>query len=150
MLLTPQILALLLDLTGFQLFWLLHSTLCWEEDSCYQNWLQIADPCLCQSHTHRIYRTQQELFCPHGTSASGLVLFREPPVGILERKLTKFNRFLLMGLKEMQFFSFYNPTLNLFVLTHPNAMCLDCDVLHPCCHAVGPASEGSPVGQTPK
>lgn len=29
-------------------------------------------------------------------------------------------------------------------------MCLDCDVLHPCCHAVGPASEGSPVGQTPK
>lgn len=55
-----------------------------------------------------------------------------------------------MGLKEMQFFSFYNPTLNLFVLTHPNAMCLDCDVLHPCCHAVGPASEGSPVGQTPK
>lgn len=90
----------------------------------------------CQSHTHRIYRTQQELFCPYGTGAGDLVLFRELPVDILERKLTKFNRFLLKGLKEMQFFLFTNATLRLFVLTLPNATCLDCDVPHPFCHAL--------------
>lgn len=153
MLLKSQILPLLLDFTAFQLFWLLHSPLCWETSNCVvklaelaANWWSLP----CQPHTHKIYRTQQELFCPYGTGASDLVLCRELSIDILERKLTKFNRFLFKGLKEMQFFLFTNATLRLSILNLPNAMCLDCDVPHPSCHALGTASEGSPAGQTPR